>query len=155
MKVFVDAGPILWLVEGNGSKAESVRTQLSTWLQRGVELGASTQTLAELLVHPKALGDVTLQFRYRAMFCELLSGPLLVMDEEAAELAAQLVGVSGLDFMTASQLAIALIHGYDVFFTTQAIPAGLVDCTIMQCFGGNAGKTAVEEGERREDQVNF
>lgn len=155
MKVFIDAGPILWLVEGDGPKAESVRNQLSLWLDRGVELGAATQTLAELLMHPKALGDATLQYRYRALFCEMLSGSLLVMDDEAAALAAQLVGEGGLDFMTASQLAVASTHGYDVFFTTQDIPAGLVDCTVVQCFGGDAAATALREAEMREEQVNF
>ena len=155
MKVFIDAGPVLWLVEGAGPKAESVRSQLSLWLERGVELGAATQTLAELLMHPKALGDATLQYRYRALFSEMLSGPLLVMDDEAAALAAQLVAEGGLDFMTASQLAVASIHGYDVFFTTQEIPAGLVDCTIVQCFGGDVASTSIEEAGRREEEINF
>ena len=149
MKVFLDTGALLWLLEGNETRAESVRKQLSFWLDRGFEFGTSTQTLAELLVHPKAHDDTTSQYRYRVLLGEMISGPFLSMDDQAAELSAEFVAKHGMDMPTASQLAVAVVCGFDVFYTTQDIPPGVSYCQVQQCFGGDVDIRPQSRPKRR------
>ena len=131
MKVFLDTAPILMLVEGPAPLRRAVKEQLRLWLDAEVPLGTSVLSLAELLEHPKRLGDITLQYRYRTLLGELLTFPFFTFDDQAAELAAELMARHDLRLVQAQQLAIAVMHEFDVFYSAESAPAGFDRLTFL------------------------
>lgn len=122
MKVFLDTAPVLMLLEGAASRRRDIIRQLRQWIDSGIPLGTSVITLAEILEHPKRLGDITLQYRYRTLLGEILAYPFFPFDDHAAELAAELMARHNLQLVQAQQLAIAVMHEFDVFYSSDPLP---------------------------------
>ena len=115
--VFIDTAPLIYLIEGTASRREVVRRRLANWIDSGVSLRSSVLVLTELLVPLKRDGNTTLVHQYKSTLCDLLGGPLLPIDAEQAEWAAELRARYGFRTPDALQLAGALALGCDVFFS--------------------------------------
>lgn len=131
MKVFIDTAPVLYLVEGKVTISRRVKQQIRCWLDEDVELGTSVITLCELLVAPRLQGDLTVQYRYRTLLGEIVSHPFFVFDDHAAEVAADLIGKHKIPMVQAQQLALAMVHEFDVMYTDQQAPAGFHDLEFL------------------------
>lgn len=134
MKVFIDTAPLLYLTEGTIAQSRCVKQQIERWLDENTALGVSVLTLAELLVGPRARGDLTAQYRYRTLLGEVVSFPFFVFDDHAAEMTADLVGKYQLPLVQAQQLALAMVHEFDVMYTDQTAPAGFRDIAFLPIF---------------------
>lgn len=117
MRVFLDTAPLIYLTEGHSEQSEAVATQLSRWIENETVLGTSTLTLMELLVVPKREDNTHLVLKYKALLKDVLSLPLIALDEGVAEAAAAYRAGYGFKPPDAVQLASAVVHGYDVFYT--------------------------------------
>lgn len=126
-RVFIDSAPLIYLVEGQIEITEKVELQLVDWLDAGADLYSSVITLAELLVAPERNNNQSLANKYHALFREILSGPLLTIDEQTAETAAQFRGRWGIRLPDALQLAAAVVSGCDIFYTNDK-QLSKVDC---------------------------
>lgn len=131
MKVFIDTAPILYLAEGTVARSRQVKQQIQRWLDEDAELGASVITMAELLVAPRMRGDLTAQYRYRTLLGEIVSQPFLVFDDHAAEVTAELIGKYQLPMVQAQQLALAIVHEFEIFYSDQTAPPGFRDVEFL------------------------
>ncbi len=117
MRVFLDTAPLIYLCEGNQAQNQAVSVQLEHWLEADVFLGTSTMTLLELLVVPFRENNKRLALKYRALLNDLLSEPLIALDETIAEAASVYRAELGFKTPDAIQIATAVQHGYDAFYT--------------------------------------
>lgn len=117
MRVFIDTAPLIYLCEGTGAQNQVVSSQLEKWLESDVFLGTSTITLLELLVVPFRENNKRLALKYRTLLTDLLSEPLIPLDETIAEAASSCRAEYGFKTPDAIQLATAVQHGYDAFYT--------------------------------------
>jgi len=116
-KIFIDTAPFIYLCEASDGKEIVVKDRLSEWLDDGAELLSSVLTLTELLVHPKRNKDFLLAARYKNMLRKLLGEPLNVIDQDTAELAADLRGKYTLKTPDSLQVSSAIINGCSHFYT--------------------------------------
>ncbi len=117
MNVYLDTTPLIYLVEGGSERSDAVNSQIRKWIDSGEALVTSCMTLMELLVHPKQMGDLRLENKYRLYLERLLALPPVVIDERVAELAASIRAGHGFKTPDAFQLAAAMVAGADVFYT--------------------------------------
>lgn len=114
-RVFWDTNLFVYLVEGAGTRAESVVALRRRMLERGDELLTSTLTLGELLVKPVEVGDDELRDRYaKAMHAGVT---LLAFDTPAALRFAAIRSDRSIRAPDAIQLACAAAGGTDLFIT--------------------------------------
>lgn len=116
-RVFLDTSPLIYLAEGAPERRGLVLQQLTQWIEANAMLCTSTLTLLELLVVPKREKDHRLERKYRALLNTFLSEPLIGMDADIAVLAAEYRADLGLRTPDAVQLATAVHHGYELFYT--------------------------------------
>lgn len=76
-----------------------------------------TLALMELLIVPKRQEGRRLQRKYRALLTTFLSEPLIPMNTDVADLAAEIRACHRFKTLDAIQLASAVIHGYEVIYT--------------------------------------
>jgi predicted nucleic acid-binding protein len=131
MKIFLDTAPLLLLLEGDDPSRKKVREQIRNWLRSDSQLGTSVITLSELLEHPKRLGDVTLQYRYRALLGEILAFPFFAIDDQVAELAADFMARHQVRLVVAQQMAVAVLHQFDVLYTSEPVPDDFKALTFL------------------------
>ncbi|MBU0678790.1 MAG: type II toxin-antitoxin system VapC family toxin [Verrucomicrobia bacterium] len=117
MRVFVDTSPWIYLCETSGPRRADTRTLLESWIKSGVELVTSTMTLSEVLVVPKREQRPDVERLYRVLFDEILSAPLIPLDESVADSTADIRAQYGFRTPDAIQLASALQNNCDAFFT--------------------------------------
>ena len=117
MRVFIDTAPLIYLCEGTETQNQSVSSQLAKWLEAENSLGSSTMTLLELLVVPFRENNKRLAIKYRTLLNDLLSEPLIPLDETIAESASFYRADYGFKTPDAIQIATAIQHGYDAFYT--------------------------------------
>ncbi len=115
--VFLDTAPLIYLAEGDPERCEIVLQQLTRWIKSETLLGTSTLTLLELLVVPKRKKNLQLERKYRTLLNTFLSTPLIEMDSEIALLASEYRASLGLKTPDAIQVATAVHHGYELFYT--------------------------------------
>ena len=117
MRLFIDTAPLIYLCEGTPAQNKMVSGQLEKWLETDVFLGSSTMTLLELLVVPFRENNKRLALKYRTLLTDLLSEPLIPVDEPIAEAASAYRAKYAFKTADAIQLATAVQHGYDTFYT--------------------------------------
>jgi len=117
MRIFIDTAPLIYLIEGPPEYSEIVNTRLRQWIGTGAVLISSTITLTELLVEPLKQKDLRLTQKYRALIRDLLSEPLISMNEDIAVKAAEIRADYGFRTPDSIQLATAFEAGCDIFFT--------------------------------------
>jgi len=143
MRVFVDTAPLIYLCEGrNPVLNKVVASQFRRWILAETALGSSTLTLLELLVGPHREGNRRLALKYRALLSDLLSDPLISLSEPIADRAARYRAEYGYKTPDAVQLATAVEHGYDIFYTNDRRLIGFADVDILCC--GESSGTATE-----------
>ena len=114
-RVFWDTNLFVYLMEGTGSRAETVVALRERMIERGDELLTSTLTLGELLVKPVETGDDGLRDRYLRAMDEGVT--VLSFDARAALRFAAIRGDRSIRAPDAIQLACAAAHGTDLFIT--------------------------------------
>ncbi len=117
MKIFLDTAPLIYLIEGNPHFAERAEQQISQWLSSDAILTTSTLTLMELLIVPKKQKDNRLVHKYRALLQEMLSEPMIELNQNIAETAAEIRATYGYKTPDSIQLASAVHTGSDIFYT--------------------------------------
>lgn len=117
MKVFLDTSPLIYLAEGTQKYRNLVLQQLTQWIKNDTLLATSTLTLLELLVVPKKEKTLRLERQYRSLLNTFLSTPLIDMDSNIAILAADYRANLNLKTPDAIQIATAVHHGYELFYT--------------------------------------
>ncbi|MBT3273017.1 MAG: PIN domain-containing protein [Spirochaetales bacterium] len=131
MKIYIDTAPLIYLIEGQESLSVLVEDQLNRWISSKAILATSTLTLLELLVMPKKQKNKQLVQKYRALLQDLLSEPLIPINEAIAELAAEIRAEQQFKTPDSIQLATALYSGADVFFTNDLRLGKLKDIEIV------------------------
>lgn len=127
MRVYIDTAPIIYLTEGSEDRQVTIYTQIQNWIRSDAFLGTSSLTLLEVLVGPKRSGNKKLANKYKVLLRDILSCPLIPIDDTIAEKAAEYRAEYGFKTPDSIQLATAIEHGYDVFFTN--------DKQLKQCEG--------------------
>ena len=114
-RVFWDTNLFVYLMEGTGTRAESVVALRRRMIERDDELLTSALTLGELLVKPVEMGDDALRGRYlRAMEAGVT---VLPFDARAAPRFAAIRGDRSIRAPDAIQLACAAAAGTELFIT--------------------------------------
>jgi len=131
MRIFIDTAPLIYLCEGTPAQNQIVSSQLEKWLEADLFLGASTMTLLELLVVPFRENNKRLVLKYRTLLTDLLSEPLIPLDETIAEAASAYRAEYGFKTPDAIQLATAVQHGYDAFYTNDHRHSACNDIEIV------------------------
>ncbi len=131
MRVFIDTAPLIYLCEGTPEQNRAVSQQLERWIETDAMLGSSTMTLLELLVVPLRETNKRLALKYRTLLADLLSEPLIALDETIAEAASDYRARYGFNTPDAIQLATATQHGYDVFYTNDRRLAACADIELV------------------------
>jgi predicted nucleic acid-binding protein len=131
MRVFIDTAPLIYLCEGTPEQNQAVALQLERWIGTDVTLGSSTMTLLGLLVVPLRETNKRLALKYRTLLKDLLSEPLISLDETIAEAAAEYRARYGFKIPDAIQLATATQHGYDAFYTNDRRLAACADIETL------------------------
>ena len=134
MRIFIDTAPLIYLCEGTEKQNQSVSTQLGQWLEAERILGSSTITLLELLVVPFRENNKRLALKYRTLLHDLLSEPLIPLDETIAESASFYRAEYGFKTPDAIQLATAVQHGYDVFYTNDRKLSACNEIEVVSAF---------------------
>jgi len=115
-RIYWDTNLFIYLLEGEGERAERVTALLSRIKERGDQLYSSVLTLGEVLVKPLDQGQTELAALYEAT----LSPPvveLVPLDRGCARIYAQLRQDRSLRSPDAIQLACAASAGCDLFVT--------------------------------------
>lgn len=131
MKIFIDTAPLIYLIEGEDTVADSVEKQLRQWIAAEENLSTSTLTLLELLVVPMTQENQHLVQKYRALLQDILSEPLIPLTEAISEMAAQIRAVNGFKTPDSIQLATALYSGADIFYTNDKRLSKFSDIKIL------------------------
>jgi predicted nucleic acid-binding protein len=131
MRIFIDTAPLIYLCEGRPEQNLAVFSQLERWIKIDAMLGSSTMTLLELLVVPLRETNKRLALKYRTLLAELLSEPLIPLDETIAEAASNYRASYGFKTPDAIQLATATQHGYDVFYTNDRRLSACTDIELI------------------------
>ena len=131
MRIFLDTAPLIYLCEGTAAFSQAVSNQLEQWIRSEAILGTSTLTLLELLVVPKREKNERLATKYQALLADLLTDPPISLDETTAVKAADYRAAYGLKTPDAVQLATAVRHGYDLFYTNDRKLACCQDLEIL------------------------
>ena len=131
MRIFLDSAPLIYLAEGDEHYRGLTSDQLTRWIEAGAALGTSTLTLLELLVQPKRQKNVRLERKYRALLTTFLSAPLINMDADVAILAADYRASFAFRTPDAIQVATAVHHGYDAFYTNDRRLTRCTDIDII------------------------
>ena len=134
MRIFIDTAPLIYLCEGTETQNQLVSTQLEKWLETESILGSSTMTLLELLVVPFRENNKRLALKYRTLLHDLLSEPLIPLDETIAESASFYRAQYGFKTPDAIQLATAVQHGYDVFYTNDRKLSACNEIEVVSAF---------------------
>lgn len=132
MRIFVDTAPFIYLLEAHPAFCEPVRQQLDAWAVAGANLHTSVITLMEVLVHPLRQGNIVLECQYRTGLSELAAGPFIAVDETVAALAALYRARYRVRTADALQLAAAVTHQCEVFYTHDMELPALPDIRIVQ-----------------------
>ena len=114
-RVFWDTNLFVYLIEGTGTRAESVAALRRRMIERGDELLTSALTLGELLVKPVETGDDDLRDRYLQAMHDAVT--VLPFDSRAAPRFAAIRGDRTIRAPDAIQLACAAAGGTDLFIT--------------------------------------
>ena len=131
MRVFLDTAPLIYLCEGTKAQNRAISAQLEKWIKADIMLGTSTLTLLELLVVPFRESNKRLALKYRTLLSDLLVEPLIPMDATIAEAASACRAKHGFKTPDAIQLATAVQHGYDAFYTNDHKLAACKDIDII------------------------
>ncbi|MDA3956130.1 PIN domain-containing protein [Oceanispirochaeta sp.] len=135
MKVFIDTAPLIYLIEGSTEFADRVEVQLSQWINADMILTSSTLTLLELLVIPHKQKNNRLVQKYRALMQDLLSVPMVELNQTIAVSAAEIRGTYGFKTPDSIQLATALHSGSDIFYTNDLRLSKFKEITILTVAG--------------------
>ena len=114
-RVFWDTNLFVYLIEGAGTRAESVVALRRRMIERGDDLLTSTLTLGELLVKPVEAGDDELRDRYVRALDDGVT--VLPFDGPAALRFAAIRSDRSIRAPDAIQLACAAAGGTDLFIT--------------------------------------
>lgn len=131
MKVFIDTAPFIYLAENHPVYKSVVEQQLINWIQHGARFGSSTLTLLEVLVVPKREKQRKLVQQYKSLLAELLSEPLIALNDTLAERASEIRSIHQLKTPDSIQLATALEMGFDIFYTNDRRFPELPDLEIV------------------------
>jgi predicted nucleic acid-binding protein len=135
LKVFIDTAPLIYLIEGSTEFADRVEVQLSQWINADMILTSSTLTLLELLVIPHKQKNNRLVQKYRALMQDLLSVPMVELNQTIAVSAAEIRGNYGFKTPDSIQLATALHSGSDIFYTNDLRLSKFKEITILTVAG--------------------
>jgi predicted nucleic acid-binding protein len=135
LKVFIDTAPLIYLIEGSTEFADRVEVQLSQWINADMILTSSTLTLLELLVIPHKQKNNRLVQKYRALMQDLLSVPMVELNQTIAVSAAEIRGTYGFKTPDSIQLATALHSGSDIFYTNDLRLSKFKEITILTVAG--------------------
>lgn len=117
IRIFIDTAPLIYLVERADYLNQKVCDQFKNWFETEEILLTSTLTLMELLVNPKKSKNPSLENRYKILLKDILSEPLIPIDDEIAVIAAEYRVKYGLKSPDAIQVAAAKISACDIFYT--------------------------------------
>ena len=135
MKAFIDTAPFIYLIEVSEAYTDRVETQPGQWIDAGMILSSSALTLMELLVVPKKMQNNSLVRKYRALLQNLLTEPLVILNESVADTAAQIQADYGFQTSDSIQLASALESGADIFYTNDLRLSKFEELTILTVEG--------------------
>ena len=116
-RVFIDTAPFIYLLERDDEYNRTVYNQFENWFNNKSVLLSSVLTLSEVLVSPKQKKQSALECKYRYLLKDILSEPLIVIDEEVAEKTAFFRVKYKLKTPDALQIAAAIHAGSDIFYT--------------------------------------
>ena len=116
-RVFIDTAPFIYLLERDDELNRTVYQQFENWFESNSVLLTSVLTLAEVLVYPKQKKQVALENKYKYLIKEMLSEPLVAMDEEIADKSVFFRVKYKLKMPDAIQVATAIQTGCDIFYT--------------------------------------
>ena len=114
-RVFWDTNLFVYLIEGQGPRAEAVAALRHRMIERGDELLTSALTLGELLVKPVETGNDELRDRYVQAMEDGVT--VLAFGMQAALRFAEIRGDRSVRAPDAIQLACAAAGGTDLFIT--------------------------------------
>ncbi|MGH7354667.1 MAG: type II toxin-antitoxin system VapC family toxin [Candidatus Rokuibacteriota bacterium] len=114
-RVFWDTNLFIYLLEGQGDRAERTAKLRERMLERNDQLCTSTLTLGEVLVKPIERGDQTLQRTYLETLSRTVE--LIPFDRDAAMVYAGIRTDRGIKAPDAVQLACAATARVDLFIT--------------------------------------
>ena len=116
-RIFIDTAPLIYLTETNGVFYSKTFSQLQNWIQNENALLTSVLTLTELLIHPIKTNNIVLENSYKYLLRSTLSEPLIAIDEQTSIKAAYYRAKYNLKTPDALQIAAAVTHACNIFFT--------------------------------------
>ena len=116
-RVFIDTAPFIYLLERDDKFNQAVYRQFENWFKSEAVLLSSVLTLSEVLVSPKQQQQLSLENKYKYLLKDILSEPLIVIDEEIADKTAFFRVKYKLKNPDALQIAAAIQAGSDIFYT--------------------------------------
>lgn len=132
-RIFIDTAPFIYLFERNDELHNIVYEQFENWFNSNAVLLTSVLTLSEILVHPKSTQHSALEHKYKYLMKDMLSDPLIVIDEEIADRAAWFRVEYKLKTPDAIQLAAALQTGCDIFYSNDKNLKKVKELQVLIC----------------------
>jgi predicted nucleic acid-binding protein len=126
MRIYLDASPVIYLVEKVAPYAATLLTRLSA---AGVVLVASELTRLEVLVKPLKKGDAALQTDFEAFFTTQVS-ELIPFTRPVFDRALQIRADHGFKTPDALHLAAAVEGACNLFLTNDAQLKAFPDLTV-------------------------
>ena len=150
--VGIDTVPFIYHIEENHTY-KSLTTALFTDLELGTVKGVtSTITVMEMLVRPKALGDVGAVEDYKLLLTTYPNLKIKEIDVEVAERAADLRSTYRLRPPDALQAAACLVEGADAFVTNDARMKVLREMDVIILMGFLRGRRGPAVSRRHRDR---
>ncbi len=116
-KLGLDTAPFIYLVENNPAYVAVVEKIFRRIDAGAVQGFSSIITLAEVLIHPKQLGDAALETQYRNILLSGRNFTLLSLDTLLADASADLRARYRLRLADSLQIAATLSAGCEAFLT--------------------------------------
>jgi predicted nucleic acid-binding protein len=130
-KLFVDTAPLIYLIEGEGARAEKVARLLDECIAKNVPWVTSLITYMELLVLPIRKRQTSLAGKYRDFLTNSDQISLRPLDLAVADAAVELRAAHGLKVPDAVQLATAKVSGADCIVTNDRDWRGVTGMPIV------------------------
>jgi len=130
-RIFIDTAPLIYITENSGVLFSKTYTQLQNWIQNDNSLFSSVLTLTELLIHPIKTNNVALENSYTYLLKSILSEPLIAIDEQISVKAAFYRAKYNIRTPDALQIAAAVTHACDIFFTNDKKLKKISDIKVL------------------------
>jgi len=131
-KLFVDTAPLIYLIEGEGARADKVARLLDECILKSVPWVTSLITYMELLVLPIRKRQTSLAGKYRDLLTNSDHISLHPLNLAIADAAVELRAAHGIKVPDAVQLATAKVSGADWILTNDRDWRGVTSVPIVR-----------------------